>query len=142
ALDSQLARLETDVPPRTADPATGYGAEPHQACAENDARRTGLDLCGVESRTEPGREAAGEDARTVERCLGGDLRQRDLRHDGVLRERRRPHEVPDRLAVARQARSPVRQKALVLLLPDRQAEVRARVEAVRALAALRREERH
>src|SRR4029079_9332759 len=106
ALDSQLARIDADDPPRTAEPATGYGAEPHQACAENDARRTGLDLCGVGSRPEPGREAAGEDARTVERCLGGDLRQRDLRHDGVLRERRRPHEVPDRLPPAPPARRP------------------------------------
>src|SRR6185369_893639 len=56
-VESPLGRIDADDPPRTAEPATGYGAEPHQACAENDARRTGLDLCGVESRTEPGREA-------------------------------------------------------------------------------------
>ena len=47
----------------------------------------------------------------------------------------------DRLAVARQARRAVRQVALVLLLADREAEVRAVAAAVDALAALRREER-
>ena len=50
--------------------------------------------------------------------------------------------MPDRLAVAREARRAVGQEALVLLLADREAEVGARVEAVHALAALRREERH
>jgi hypothetical protein len=47
----------------------------------------------------------------------------------------------DRLAVARQPCRPVRQVAEVLLLTDREAEVRAWVAAVLALAALRREER-
>ena len=51
------------------------------------------------------------------------------------------HEVADRLAVAREPGRPVGEVALVLLLADRQAEVRPRVEAVDALAALRREER-
>ena len=50
--------------------------------------------------------------------------------------------MPDRLPVAGQARRAVGQEALVLLLADREAEVRARVPAVRALPALRREERH
>ena len=49
--------------------------------------------------------------------------------------------MPDRLAFAREPRRPVRQEAESLLLADRQAEVRARVEAVDAFAALRREER-
>ena len=53
----------------------------------------------------------------------------------------RAHEVPDRLAVAAQARRAVGQVALVLLLADRQAEVRAVVAAVDALAALRAEQR-
>ena len=47
----------------------------------------------------------------------------------------------DRLAVAREPRRPVGQVALVLLLADREAEVRPRARAVDALAALRREER-
>jgi len=44
------------------------------------------------------------------------------------------------LAVAGQSGRPVGQEALTLLLADREAEVRARVEAVHTLAALRREE--
>ena len=47
----------------------------------------------------------------------------------------------DRLAVQREARRAVREVALVLLLADREAEVRAVAAAVDALAALRREER-
>src|SRR5439155_26129424 len=57
------------------------------------------------------------------------------------REGRGSHEVADRLAVPREPRRPVRQEAEALLLADRQAEVRARVAAVLALAALGREER-
>ena len=48
----------------------------------------------------------------------------------------------DRLAASAETRRPVREVPLVLLLPDRKAEVRARIEAMDALAALRREERH
>ena len=48
----------------------------------------------------------------------------------------------DRLAVAREARGAVGEIALVLLLADREAEVRARAQAVDALAALRREQGH
>ena len=47
----------------------------------------------------------------------------------------------DRLAVARQTRGPVRQVALVLLLADRQADVRPAAAAVLALPALRGEQR-
>jgi hypothetical protein len=77
----------------------------------------------------------------LERRLGVDLRQRDLRHDRVLRERGRPHEVTDRVAVPPESRRPVGQVALVLLLADGQAEVRSLAAAVHTLAALRREER-
>ena len=72
---------------------------------------------------------------------GVDLRERDLRHHRVLGEGRRAHEVADRLAAAREPRRAVRQVALVLLLADGEAEVRARAPAVDAFAALRREER-
>jgi hypothetical protein len=44
--------------------------------------------------------------------------------------------VPDRLAIAREARRAVGQVALVLLLADREAEVGLRAAAVDALAAL------
>jgi hypothetical protein len=70
------------------------------------------------------------------------LRERDLGHHGVLGEGGAAHEVPDRLVVPAQARRPVREETLILLLANRQAEVRAVAEAVLALAALRREERH
>ena len=85
----------------------------------------GFDLGGVHRRAEAGGEAAGEQARAVRRRLGRHLGQRDLRHHRVLGERARAHEVADRLAVAREARGPVGQVAEVLLLADRQAEVRA-----------------
>ena len=80
-------------------------------------------------------------ARALERRLRVDLRERDLGHHRVLGERRGAHEVADRLAVAREPRRAVGQVALVLLLADREAEVRALASAVDALAALRREER-
>ena len=80
-------------------------------------------------------------ARAVQRRLGVDLRQRDLRHHRRLGERRGAHEVADRLAAARQARRAVGQVAEVLLLADRQADVRPRAAAVDALAALGREQR-
>ena len=88
-------------------------------------------------RAEAGREAAGEQAGAVQRRLGVDPGERDLRHHGVLGERRGAHEVAQRLPAAREARRAVGQVAEVLLLADRQAEVRQRAQAVDALAALR-----
>ena len=70
-----------------------------------------------------------------------DLRQGDLRYDGVVRERGGAHEVADRLAAAGQSRGAVREVAPVLLLADGQAQVCARVQAVHALPALGREQR-
>jgi hypothetical protein len=70
-----------------------------------------------------------------------DVRERDLRHDGVLGECRGAHEVADRLAAAREPRRAVGQVAEVLLLPNCETEVRAQAAAVDALAALRREQR-
>ena len=96
---------------------------------------------GVERRADPGREAARERRAAVERRLRAHLRERDLGHDGVLREGRGAHEVPQRLAAARQARRPVGEVAEPLLVADRDAAVRPRAAAVNALAALRREQR-
>jgi uncharacterized protein (DUF1015 family) len=50
--------------------------------------------------------------------------------------------MPDRLASSGEAGRAVGQEALILLFTDREAEVRARITAVNALAALWREERH
>jgi hypothetical protein len=82
-----------------------------------------------------------EQTGAVERRFGVDLRERDLRHDGVLREGRRPHEVADRLAVARQPCRAVGKVSLVLLFADSETEVCPVVAAMDAFAALRREER-
>ena len=96
---------------------------------------------GVDRRAEAGRETAGEQ-RAGRPGLRRDLRERDLGHHRVLGERARAHEVADRLAIAGQARGAVRQVALVLLLADRQAEVRVGAAAVDALTALGREQGH
>ena len=100
----------------------------------------GVDLGGEHRRAEAGRQAAREEAGAVERGLRRDLGQGDLGHDGRLGEGGGPHEVADRLAAAREARRPVGEVAAVLLLADGEAEVRPRVAAVLALAALGREE--
>src|SRR5205823_846942 len=134
-LEPGLGEIDAEDPLRSAQPAADDGAEPDEARAEDDARRAGLDLGGVERCADSGREATGEDARAVQRRLWSDLRKRNLRHHGVLGEGGRPHEMPDRLAVAGQARRPVREEALVLLLTDREAEVGARVLAMGALPA-------
>ena len=49
--------------------------------------------------------------------------------------------MPNRLAVSRQPGRAVREKALVLLLADGEAEIRTVIAAMLAVAALRREER-
>ena len=63
-----------------------------------------------------------------------------IRHLPVVREDRLVGVVSDRDLRSAQANRPVREMAKVLLLADRQAEVRPRVAAVDALAALRREQ--
>ena len=140
-LEALLAHVDADDPLGALQPAAGHGAEPDHARAEDDAERPRLDLGGVDRGAETGRQAAGEQAGATEVGLGIDLRQRDLRHHRVLREGARAHEVADRLAVAREAGGAVGQVAEVLLLADREAEVRAVRAAVLALAALGREQR-
>src|SRR5205085_1167804 len=123
-------------------PAAGDRAEADHAGSEDDARRACLNRGGVHRRPEPGGEAAGEETGAVERRVRRDLRERDLRHHGVVGEGRGAHEVADRPAVGiREARRAVGEVALVLLLADREADVRPFVAAVDALATLRREER-
>ena len=68
------------------------------------------------------------------------LRERDLGHDRVLGERRRAHEMADRLAVAGEPCRAVRQIAEALLVADRNAPVGAAAEAVDAGPALRGEQ--
>jgi hypothetical protein len=141
-LEPVVGEVDADDPLRALEAAARDRAEADHAGAEDDAGRAGLHFRGVHRRAEAGREAAGEEASAFERRLAGHLRERDLGHHGVLGERRGAHEVADRLAArVREPGRPVRKEALVLLLADREAEVRALVAAVEALAALRREER-
>ena len=123
-------------------PAAGDGAEPDETGAEDDARRSRRHPGRVHCSAEPRRKAAGEDAGAIERRITGDLGERDLRHYGVLGKRRGAHEVPDRLSAGGEPRRAVGQEPFVLLLADREAEIRSGVEAVHAFATLRREERH
>jgi hypothetical protein len=104
--------------------------------------RAGLHLGGVHRGAEPGREPAGEQARVLGRCVRAHLCERDLGHHRVLGEGRAAHEVPDRLVATAEPRRPVREEAEVLLLADRQAQVRPVAQAVHALAALGREKGH
>ena len=90
----------------------------------------------------PRRQTTCKQTSVLEGSLETDLRKRNLRHHGVLGERRVTHEVPDRLSVSRQPRRTVRQEPLVLLLTNRQAQIRPLVETVRALTALRGEQGH
>ena len=139
--EPSLGEVDRDDPLGAGEPAADHGAEADEAAAEDDARRAGLDPRRVERGADAGREAAGERCAAVERRLRADLRERDLGHHGVLRERRRAHEVPQRLAVAREPRGAVGEVAEALLVADRDAAVGAVAEAVDALAALGREER-
>src|SRR5438034_7484169 len=141
-LEPPRGEVDRDDPVRALQTAARDGAEPDHARAEDDAGRAGLHLRGVHRGAEPGREPTGEAARMLRRPLRADLGKRDLGHHRVLGEGGATHEVPDRLAVSPKTRRAVREEALVLLLADREAEVRPVTEAVDTLPALRREERH
>ena len=136
-LQPLLRRVHADDPLGALEPAAGHRAEADHPRAEDDAGAARLDLRAVHRRPEAGRQAAGEEAGRLERRVGRDLRERDLRHHRRLGERRAAHEVPELCAVPRQARRAIRQIAGVLLLADRDADVRLARAAVDALAALR-----
>ena len=93
----------------------------------------------VERGADPGRRPQRKRG-AIERGLPVDLGEPDLGDHRVLGERGRAHEVPDRLAVAGQARRAVRKIALVLHVPDGEAEADPGLPAVDALVALRGEE--
>ncbi len=136
-----LGQVNTDDPLGAPQATARDRSQPDHPGTEHDAGRALADAGGVHRRTQPSRQATGEQARMVGLGVGRDLRERDLRHHGVLGEGARSHEVSDRLAVERQPGRPVRQVAEVLLLADREAQVRIRTAAVHALAALGREQR-
>ncbi len=144
-------RLREGLPPRVdvhADDLARAGharalhhVEPDAAEAEDDDRLARPHLRGVDDRADARRHAAADVADLVERSVGADLGERDLRQHGEARERRRPHVVKEPLAPGREAARPVGHEALALGRADRLAEVRLAARAVRALAALRRVER-
>jgi hypothetical protein len=115
--------------------------EADAAEAEDDDVRAGLDLGREEHRADAGRHAAADVADDVERRVGADLRERDLGHDDVVRERRRPHVVQQRLAVEREAARAVGHQSLALRRADLLAEVGLPRQAELALPALGRVER-
>ena len=139
--ETLLGEVDGDDPLGACEPAADHRAEADEAAAEDGADRAGLDARGVEGGADPGREPARERRAPFERRLRAHLRERDLGHDGVLREGRRAHEVAQRIAVAAEPRRPVREEAEPLLVADRDAAVRPRAAAVDALAALGREQR-
>ncbi len=141
ALEASLREVDRDDPFGAGEPAADDGAEPDEPAAEDDARRARLDVRGVERGADPRREPAREGRAALERGLGGNLRERDLRHHRVLGEGRSAHEVADRLAVTRESCRAVWEIPLPLHVTDRRAAVRAAASAVDALAALGREQR-
>ena len=73
--------------------------------AEDGDVRAGFDLGRIHHRAEAGGDAAADVADLVERRVLADLRERDLRYDGVVREGRCAHVVQQRLAAEREPRT-------------------------------------
>ena len=108
---------------------------------EHDDIGARRDLGGVDHGADAGRDAAADVAALVERRVLADLRHRDFRQHGEVRERRAAHIVEDRLALVAEARGAVGHQALALGGADRGAEIGLLAEAAFALAAFRRVER-
>ena len=69
------------------DPRALDHREPDRAAADHRDARSLPDLGRLEHRHDAGRDRAADQARLLGRELGRDLHGRDLRHDGVRRER-------------------------------------------------------
>ena len=137
-----VREVDRDDPLGSGQPRADDRAEPDEPTPEDDTGRPGLDARGVERCADTGREAAGEWRAALERRIGRDLRERDLGHHRVLGERRRAHEVAQRLSAEGETRGAVREVAETLLVADGGAAIRPRAQAMDALTALRGEERH
>jgi hypothetical protein len=119
-----------------------HDVEADAAETEDDDVRAGLHFRGVDDRADARRHAAADVADLVEWRVLADLRERDLRQHGEVREGRAPHVMEDRLAVERKAAAAVRHQAFALRRPDRRAKVRLARQARLALPALGRVERN
>ena len=103
-LGQRLAvRVEVDADDHVGpgEPRTLDDVEADAAQAEHDDVVAGLDLGGVDDRTDAGGDAAADVADLVERGVLADLGQRDLGHHGELGEGRRAHVVAHGLAAER-----------------------------------------
>src|SRR6056297_3411669 len=117
--------------------------EADAAEAEDDRPAADLDLRGVDDGADAGRRPAADLADLVEGRVLADLRKGYLGQDGVVRERRAPHVVQDRVAIeGGEPRGAVGHEAGPLRRPDRLAEVPLRMQAVFAFPALGRVERN
>src|SRR5262245_60201990 len=99
------------------------------------------DLGGVDDGADASRDAAADVAALVERGVLADLRHRDLRQHGEVREGRAAHVVIDRAALVGEAAGAVGHHALALCGADRGAEIGLVAQAAFALAAFGRVER-
>jgi hypothetical protein len=122
------------------EPATGDCTQPNHAGAKYDAGRARSHLGGVDGGAKASRQAAREQRGPIGGRFRGNLRQSNLRHHRVFGERARPHEVSDRLTIPEKPSRAVGHVTLVLLLADRQAQVRAVTSAVLTFTTQRREQ--
>ena len=118
-------RVEVDADDHVGpgEPGTLDDVEADAAQAEDDDIVAGLDLGGVDDRTDAGGHAAADVADLVERRVAPDLGQCDLGHHSELGEGRGAHIVADGLAADAEAGGAVGEQALALGGADRLAEI-------------------
>ena len=97
--------------------------EADAAEAEHHDIRARLDLRGVDDRADAGGDAAADVADLLERRVLADLRERDLRQHGVVRERGAAHVVVHLLVADGEAAGAVGHHALALRGADRGAQI-------------------
>ncbi len=123
------ARTLNDIQANSTEP------ENHDVCS-------GGDLCGVDDRADARGHPAADVADLFERRIFTNLRQSDLRNDGVIGESRRSHVVKQLLAAGAKAAAAVRHHAASLGLAHGLTEVGLAAETVLALPALGHVERN
>src|SRR5947209_7650717 len=103
--------------------------EAHTAEPQHYHVTSGRHLRRIAHRPDAGGDAAADIAARLEWRVLADLRDRDLRQYGEIRERRAPHVMEHRLALVAEARGAVRHHPLALGGTDRGAEVGFLAEA-------------
>src|SRR5882757_10314549 len=115
--------------------------EPDAAEAEHHHIGARRDLGSVDDGADAGRHTATDVAALVKRRVLADLRHRDLRQHGEVREGRAAHIVVDRLALVGEAAGSVGHYALALRRANGGAQVGLLAQAAFALPAFGRVER-